>query len=114
MPHPYYMILAMLSDAPGRALRMGSLAGINGYSLSRLSHATARLEERGWVRRTPCPSDKRGNIPELTDAGYAALVAAAPGHVEEVRRRVFDPLTRDEVQRLGRICDKVIAALPAH
>ncbi|MBB5873795.1 DNA-binding MarR family transcriptional regulator [Allocatelliglobosispora scoriae] len=109
MPHAYYMILAMLSEADGRALRMSELASINNYSQSRLSHAVARLEERGWVRRDPCPTDKRGNIAVLTDAGLAALVESAPGHVEEVRRRIFDPLTSAEAHQLGVLCRKILA-----
>jgi DNA-binding MarR family transcriptional regulator len=110
MPHAYYMILAMLSEAEGRTLRMSELASINNYSQSRLSHAVARLEERGWVRREPCPTDKRGNNAVLTEHGWQALVAAAPGHVEEVRQRIFDPLTTDEAAQLGALCRKLLAA----
>lgn len=113
MPHAYYMILAMLSEAPGRSLRMSELANVNNYSQSRLSHAVARLEERGWVRRDRCPTDKRGNIAVLTDAGFTALAEAAPGHVEEVRRRVFDPLTAAEACLLGELCRKIVAGTPA-
>jgi DNA-binding MarR family transcriptional regulator len=64
MPHAYYIVLAMLSEAPGRTLRMSELASVANSSQSRLSHAVARLEERGWVRREKCPSDKRGSMAE--------------------------------------------------
>jgi DNA-binding MarR family transcriptional regulator len=109
MPHAYYMILVMLSEADG--LRMSDLSAMTNYSQSRLSHAAARLEERGWIRRERSPADKRGSVAVLTDAGFAALAEAAPGHVEEVRRRVFDPLTGDEAGRLHAICEKILAAL---
>lgn len=112
IPHAYYMILAMLSEAEGRSLRMSELANINNYSQSRLSHAVARLEERGWVRRDRCPTDKRGNIAVLTDAGWDALIEAAPGHVEEVRHRIFDPLTAAEAHQLGELCQKILAGTP--
>ncbi|MGI8332446.1 MarR family winged helix-turn-helix transcriptional regulator [Actinomadura scrupuli] len=111
MPHAYYMILVMLSEADGRALRMSDLSAMTTYSQSRLSHAAARLEEKGWIRRERSPADKRGSVAVLTDAGFTALAEAAPGHVEEVRRRVFDPLTGDEAERLRAICDKILAAL---
>ncbi|MCW2889488.1 MAG: hypothetical protein QOE54_449 [Streptosporangiaceae bacterium] len=111
MPHAYYMILVMLSEADGRSLRMSDLSAMTNYSQSRLSHAAARLEERGWIRRERSPADKRGSVAVLTDAGFAALAEAAPGHVEEVRRRVFDPLTGDEAGRLHAICEKILAAL---
>ena len=86
IPHGYYEILVRLSETPGRALRMSQLAEATSASKSRASHAVARLEERGWVRRVDCPTDRRGQVAELTDEGYAVLVATAPGHVGQVRR----------------------------
>jgi DNA-binding MarR family transcriptional regulator len=92
---------------------MSQLAAVNSYSLSRLSHAVARLEERGLVRREDCPTDRRGAIAVLTDAGWDVLVAAAPGHVGEIRRRLFDPLTAEESAMLGTISSKVAQAVKA-
>ena len=103
MPHAYYEILVALSEAPDRTMRMSELAGVRNSSRSRLSHAVARLEEAGWVRRRDCPTDKRGSFAMLTDEGYAALEAAAPGHVTEVRERLFDQLTPEQVEQLGEI-----------
>ncbi|MFC4857389.1 MarR family winged helix-turn-helix transcriptional regulator [Actinophytocola glycyrrhizae] len=103
MPHAYYEILVALSEAPDRTLRMSELAGVRNSSRSRLSHAVARLEEAGWVCRRDCPTDKRGSYAMLTDAGFAALDAAAPGHVTEVRERLFDQLTPEQVEQLGEI-----------
>ncbi|HUR07132.1 MAG TPA: MarR family transcriptional regulator [Nonomuraea sp.] len=104
MPHTYYMILVALSEAPERSMRMSELAARAQSSQSRLSHAVARLEERGWVRRHRCDSDRRGNHAALTAEGFAALAAAAPGHVEEVRRSLFDVLTPEQVGHLAEIC----------
>ncbi|MEU8320986.1 MarR family transcriptional regulator [Nonomuraea sp. NPDC048881] len=111
MPHTYYMILVALSEAPDRSMRMSELAARAQSSQSRLSHAVARLEERGWVRRERCPADGRGNVAVLTDEGFATLAATAPGHVEEVRRSLFDVLTREQVRELGAICSAVRGAL---
>lgn len=113
LPHTYYVILAMLSEAPGRALRMSSLATITSTSQSRLSHAVARLEERGLVERRRCDTDGRGLLAVLTDDGMRAVVAAAPGHVDEVRRRVFDPLTPTQVKQLAQITQTIAAGLVA-
>jgi DNA-binding MarR family transcriptional regulator len=107
IPHPYYQILANLSDQPGRSMRMTDLARLVGTTTSRLSHAVGSLEQRDWVRREACPTDKRGQIACLTDAGMDALVAAAPGHVQEVRRLVFDRLTPDEAAQLGALTAKL-------
>ncbi|MEU4427624.1 MarR family transcriptional regulator [Actinoplanes sp. NPDC024001] len=111
IPHAYYQILAMLSQEPGRSMRMTDLARVVGSTTSRLSHAVASLEQRGWVQRHACRSDKRGQIACLTDAGMAALEAAAPGHVAEVRRLVFDHLSDDDVACLGAITAKLLPTL---
>ncbi|MEV6873208.1 MarR family transcriptional regulator [Amycolatopsis sp. NPDC051128] len=103
MPHTYYEVLVALSEAPGRRLRMSELADARQASRSRLSHAVARLEANGWVRREACPTDKRGAWAVLTKEGFAALEAAAPGHVEAVRESLFDPLTPEQVTALGEI-----------
>jgi DNA-binding MarR family transcriptional regulator len=111
LPHAYYEILVRLSEAPGRTLRMSDLASTSLSSRSRISHAVARLEENGWVRRRPCENDKRGALAELTDAGMAGLEAAAPGHVEAVRRGLFDALSPEQVVALRDISDTLVAHL---
>jgi DNA-binding MarR family transcriptional regulator len=111
MPHAYYEILVRLSEAPGRTLRMSSLAERSQYSRSRLSHAVNRLEDLGWVRREVCETDRRGWMATLTDEGFAALEAAAPGHVETVRRLLVDPLTADQMQQLREISETVLGAI---
>jgi DNA-binding MarR family transcriptional regulator len=110
LPHGYYEILVHLSEAPGRALRMTQLARASSYSKIRLSHAVNRLEERGWVQRMECPTDRRGQIAQLTDEGFAALAAAAPGHVEQVRRSLIDVLTPEQIEHLHEISAAIIAA----
>lgn len=111
MPYTYYEILVALSEAPGRTLRMSELAGARGSSRSRLSHAVARLEEVGWVVRHTCATDKRGAFATLTDEGFAALEAAAPGHVTAVREKLFDVLTPEQVAALGEISRAILAGL---
>lgn len=113
IPHTYYMVLAMLSASPDHSLRMSSLATRLATSPSRLSHSVARLEERGWVERCACPQDGRGQIAVLTDAGFEVLAAAAPGHLAEVRRRVFDRLSRAQVDALADIAETLADGLAA-
>ncbi|WP_204358581.1 MarR family winged helix-turn-helix transcriptional regulator [Streptosporangium sp. 'caverna'] len=108
MPHTYYVVLMKLSEAPDRMLRMSELAMELNSSQSRLSHAVARLEERGWVQRRPCATDRRVSWAFLTDEGFAVLAAAAPGHTEAVRQSFFDRLTPEQVRQLAEICDAVL------
>jgi len=108
-----YEILVRLSEAPGWRLRMSDLADASESSRSRLSHAVARLEEAGWVTREACPTDRRGAFAVLTQTGFDALAAAAPGHVEAVRRHLFDRLSPEQVKQLGEISDAIIDGLRA-
>lgn len=111
MPHTHYVVLAMLSEAPDRSLTMSELAGLTRSSPSMLSHAVAKLEAGGRVRRRRHPDNGRQIIATLTDAGFAALADAAPGHVEQVRTALFDRLTRDQAGQLREIFHAVLTGL---
>jgi DNA-binding MarR family transcriptional regulator len=109
--HFEYQVLALLSEAPDRTLRMSELATLAEGSLPRLSQVVARLEQRGWMRRTPDPADGRYTLATLTDQGLAKVTEAAPGHVQEVRRLVFDPLTKTQSRQLREISRRIMRAI---
>ena len=111
LSHFEYFVLAMLSEAPARTLRMTSLAARTNATLPRLSHVVRRLEDRGLVRRFPCPQDGRATNAQLTDAGWTAVVDAAPGHVATVRAAVFDRLSPDQVRAFGEVCETILTGL---
>ncbi|MFI1168661.1 MarR family winged helix-turn-helix transcriptional regulator [Streptomyces sp. NPDC020801] len=111
MPHIYYGLLVQLAEAPRRRLRMTELAMDAKITRSRLSHAVARLEKNGWVRREDCPSDKRGQFAVLTDEGREVLRRTAPGHVAAVRQALFDRLTPEQQKSLGEIMQIVAEGL---
>ena len=90
---------------------MSALATQAEGSLPRLSQVVARLEQHGWVRRTPDPRDGRYTLAILTDDGWAKVTEAAPGHVEEVRRLVFAPLTKAQTRQLGEIGRRIMRAI---
>ncbi|HEX2903679.1 MAG TPA: MarR family transcriptional regulator [Jatrophihabitans sp.] len=110
LPHAYYEVLIPLSEAPDRQLRMSELAELARSSRSRLSHAVARLEERGWVERLDCPTDKRGQLARLTDAGMDTVVRSAPGHVAAVRKYLIDRLSPEQLRALGEIGEIMLAS----
>ncbi|AUY53812.1 MarR family transcriptional regulator [Streptomyces sp. CB01881] len=109
--HFEYQVLATLSEAAERTMRMSDLAVLTNGSLSRLSHVVKRLEKQGWVRRTPDPDNGRYTLAILTETGWEKVVATAPGHVEEVRRLVFDPLTQAQQRTLHVIGQRVNQAV---
>jgi DNA-binding MarR family transcriptional regulator len=113
MPHGYYEILVRLSEADQSTMRMSELADSTRSSRSRLSHAVSRLEERGWVARRDCETDRRGQLAQLTADGQQALASAAPGHVATVRAHMIDALSTDQIQQLGDIAQAVIDNLGA-
>jgi DNA-binding MarR family transcriptional regulator len=104
-----YQVLAMLSASPGRTMRLSSLAEVTNASLSRLSHLFNRLEQRGLVRREPDPADGRITNGILTEKGFGVLAGAAPGHVAHVRSLVIDVLPAEQLRRLGREADRIVA-----
>jgi DNA-binding MarR family transcriptional regulator len=109
--HAAYVVLAMLSEAPGRSRRMSDLARRANQSQSRLSHTVARLEERGWVRRERSSDDGRGNVAVLTDAGWEVVRSVAPGHVEAVRAAFFDPLEPGQGEAVGAALQRILDRL---
>ena len=113
LSHFEYLVLAGLSEAPGRTRRMSELAALANGSLSRLSHVVKRLEARGWVERRACPADGRYTNAVLTEAGWAKVVASAPGHVEAVRTLVLDALSTAELDQFGALARRILARLNA-
>lgn len=111
MPHTYYMILAMLSEAPENGVRMTELARVLRSSVSRLSHAVRKLEEAGLIRRDADPDDGRVTYACLTEEGWRVLKEAAPGHVTTVVDNVFDRLSEEQVGQLYEISAAIIGAV---
>ncbi|HYP46452.1 MAG TPA: MarR family winged helix-turn-helix transcriptional regulator [Propionibacteriaceae bacterium] len=111
--HFEYQVLTALSEAPERTLRLSEVAALAEGSLPRLSQVVSRLERRGWVRRTPDPTDGRFTLAVLTEEGWDQVVAIAPGHVEAVRRHVFDPLTKSQQRQLRAIAQRISATTAA-
>ena len=111
LTHFEYLVLAMLSEAPERTLRMSWLARRTNATLPRLSHVVKRLEDRGLVTRVRSASDARATDASLTDAGWEQIVEAAPHHVRFVRERILDQLTPQQVTALGEIAGAVLTSL---
>jgi len=107
-----FELLALLSEAPQRRLRMSELADRVATTRSGITRAVARLVDLGWVRRAECEEDKRGSYAELTDAGLQKVRTAAPGHVAAVRANLFDLLSPRDVELFshayGQIRDHLI------
>ncbi len=111
LSHFEYLVLAKLSEAPGRTLRMTQLAARTNATLPRLSHVASRMEARGYLTRERSQEDKRATLAVLTDAGWRKVVATAPGHVGAVRALVVDRLTPAQVAALDAIALAVLGAL---
>lgn len=111
LSHSDFAVLVELTDVDDGRVRVMELARALQWEKSRLSHHLRRMQQRGLVAREECPSDARGAFIVLTAAGRAAIEAAAPKHVETVRRLVFDALTPEQVEALAAISDTVLARL---
>lgn len=108
LSHFEYYVLAMLSEAPDRTLAMSALAQRTNATLPRLSHVVRRLENRGLVERSGCPTDRRVTMAHLTPAGWDLVVDTAPGHVRHVRSLILDGLTSEQVDQLHEIIAAIL------
>jgi DNA-binding MarR family transcriptional regulator len=111
MTHFEYHVMAVLAEAPGGTMRPGDIATAVGGSLSRISHLLRRLEDKGWIGRTPDPADSRYSFAALTDAGREKMTRTAPGHVATARQLVFDALTPAQQRQLTVIGQRVCQAI---
>ncbi|MGW3284963.1 MarR family winged helix-turn-helix transcriptional regulator [Streptomyces sp. NPDC001002] len=111
VPHTDYILLAHLSELPGQSLTMSELAERLKITRSRLTHAVNRLQEAGYVERRDDPANRRNQLAVVTEGGRRLLEQAAPGHVEAVRRAVFDVLTRDQVRQFAEVGEAINSAL---
>ncbi|PWD50145.1 MarR family transcriptional regulator [Serinibacter arcticus] len=109
--HFEYQTLAMLSESGDRTLQMSALADRTNATLPRLSHVITRLADRGLVERRACPQDGRATNVALTDAGWDAVVEAAPGHVATARASVIDALTPEQITQVAEISEAVLGRL---
>jgi DNA-binding MarR family transcriptional regulator len=106
-----YQILVELSESPDHRMRMSALADHTLLSRSRLSHQIDRMAKAGLVERQTCDADGRGMYAVLTEQGWQTIVAAAPDHVQSVRRHLLDQLTPEEFEAFGQACLKIAAPL---
>ncbi|ALG06602.1 MarR family winged helix-turn-helix transcriptional regulator [Kibdelosporangium phytohabitans] len=111
LSEPDYDVLSTLAESKNHRYRLKKLAERMMWSQSRLSHHVTRMQQRGLVTREECADDARGATIVLTKAGRKAIEAAAPLHVESVRRHFFDHLTREQVEVLGDATHAVVKAL---
>jgi DNA-binding MarR family transcriptional regulator len=111
MNHFEYWALMALALHEGHSVRMSELAVLTNGSLSRLSQVISRLEKRGWVRRAPDPTDGRCTLAILTGDGWEKFVGSFEAHSEEIRRLVFDPLTKAQVRQLRGIGHRILRAV---
>ena len=108
LPLASYDVLVQLSEAPDRRLRMTELADRVLLSRSGLTRLADRLEREGLLTREPCPSDARGTLAVLTDAGLDRLRLAWPTHLRGVQQHVLSRLTAPEVDQLGALMSKLV------
>jgi DNA-binding MarR family transcriptional regulator len=106
-----YQVLVELSESPEGRLRMTELAQRTSLSKSRLSHQIGRMERTGLVAREECASDRRGQFAVITEAGWAMIRSAAPGHVEDVRELFLDFMSPEQMEAvataMGLIAEKL-------
>jgi DNA-binding MarR family transcriptional regulator len=112
--HFEYLVLNFLDGPEGPSVPMTRLAELTSGSLSRLSHVVARLEKAGYATRSRSADDGRVTVATITPTGKEVFRAAAPGHVANIRRLVFDHLDPEDVATLGTIMAKLVPSVDPH
>jgi DNA-binding MarR family transcriptional regulator len=69
-----------------------------------------RLERARFIERRPDPSDRRGKLIALTEAGKRVIDETLSRHVAN-EQRILASLTQAEQERLNALLKKLIAAL---
>lgn len=110
---PDYEVLVHLSEAPEGRLRSFQLSAALQWEKSRLSHHLTRMQARDLVSRQECETDGRGAFVLITPTGRAAIEAAAPTHVADVRDAIIDVLTPAQLDALAEISEAVLRRLSA-
>ncbi len=106
-----YVVLVALTDQPAGQMRLFQLGNALGWEKSRMSHQVSRMVERGLVEKSKCGSDRRGAFVAVTDTGREEIGAAAPSHLEAVRRLFVDRLTPSQLANVAEVCETVLAAV---
>lgn len=106
-----YHVLSQVSMAPDQQVRLSDLSEVTNTTLSHLSRVVSRLQNQGWVERHPDPHDGRATRAVLTQAGQDKVDATAGGHVEAVRRYVFDALDGAQAVGLGETAALIVEAV---
>lgn len=106
-----YEVLAHLSEAPEGRLRSNALARLLRWEKGRLSQHLTRMQNRGLIRREPCPTDQRGAVVVITERGRALIERAAPLHASDIRNVLIDHITPAQLDVLTELGDQVRARL---
>lgn len=102
-----YELLVLLHFSKTGALPLGKVGDRLMLHQASVTNLVDRLEDQGYVRRVPHPTDRRTTLAELTPTGRA-IVADATDAVVEARLGV-DELTDRDRKDLHRILRKLRA-----
>ena len=102
-----YDVLFTLSQQPERSIRLRDLNKHVLLTQPSVSRLVDRLVARGFVGKCPEPTDARGSIIRLTDAGFDIFRRVAVEHMASISRRMGAALSSEEMAQLAALCDKL-------
>jgi len=106
-----YEVLIAIDQSADQQLRIKEIAVHISWEKSRVSHLVTRMEKRGLVERSDCPTDARGSWIGLSAEGRRAVSGAMRGHVDAIRRYFFDVLGSGDATMLDHLSERVIDAI---
>ncbi|ACL55853.1 MarR family winged helix-turn-helix transcriptional regulator [Methylobacterium nodulans] len=100
----YAALTAIRENPEVDATRLSSLIA---FDRSTLGDVLERLEAKGWILRSPSPSDKRVKLLRLSPAGLQVLSDVEPA-VRRVQQRLLEPLDPSERAKMVRLLAQLV------
>jgi DNA-binding MarR family transcriptional regulator len=107
LPVEWYDVLWDLERAEGgvRPFELEQRLLFAQYNLSRLID---RMVEAGLVKKVACPSDKRGHMLFITEAGKKQRKATWPHYARAVNKHLGNKLSEAETEKLAVLLGKLL------
>jgi DNA-binding MarR family transcriptional regulator len=102
-----FMVVVGIAHERGKTLT--ELSAFLGYDSGAMKRLLDRVEEKGIIRRVPCPNDRRSQILELTDSGRQLYPQIMDG-VRRVHARALEGFSDEEVALFQTFLQKIVAS----
>jgi DNA-binding MarR family transcriptional regulator len=106
-----YAALTAIGETPG--IDATRLSSVIAFDRSTIGDVLERIEAKGWIVRTPSPSDRRVKLLDLSPAGRDLLARVGPS-VRRVQERLLAPFDVQERDKVLHLLARLAQMPPEH